>query len=58
MKKDKFVKNTMEMTIGASILPVGMSAVSGAGMGALGTATNLTMQTGLLKKGGKKFGVF
>ena len=52
----KFIKNTIDTSVGASILPVGMGAIRGEG--SMGSAASTVMVTGLVKKTGKKFGVF
>lgn len=53
--KNKFNKDIIETSIGASILPVGMKAIKSEG--AIGSATSTVMSVGMLKKTGKKFGV-
>lgn len=52
--KNKFVKNVMEATVGAIMIPVAHDAISGAGMGQMGNAANATMGAGFLHKISKK----
>jgi len=51
----KYNKELIGASIGASILPVGMSAIDHADMGTLGTATKTAMVGGFALKTSKKF---